>query len=118
MPRAFRLPYPDPYEQDIHESVAAALDRLLEPPATWCCYPAGHIQLSAAEAARLIRCGLKRSFPDILIFYKQVYGLELKRYGSKLSKTRIVRTRRGSPRELIGQEEMFPKLLSTGAFAA
>ena len=38
-----------------------------------------------------------------------------KRRGGKLSKTRIVRTQRGSPRILEGQVDTFPKLLASGA---
>lgn len=115
----FKLTAPAPYEVDIHEACAQALDQLLLPPAEFCCYPAGHIQLSAAQVARLARAGLKRAYPDLLLFYHAVWGIEIKRrQGGRLSKTRITRTTRGSPRILIGQEEMFPRLLATGAFAA
>jgi hypothetical protein len=116
MTAAFKLTPPDPFEADIHEACADALDKLLMPPAVWACYPAGHIKLHPADAARLIRAGLKRAFPDILIFCRQAFGIELKRRGGKPSKTRIVHTRRGAPRVLIGQEEMFPRLIETGAF--
>lgn len=57
--------------------------------------------------------------PDILVFaLGKVWGIELKRRKGRLSKTRVTHTRRGTPRELIGQEDMFPKLLATGAFGA
>jgi hypothetical protein len=98
--------------------MADALDKLLLPPAVWACYPAGHLKLSAAEVARLVRLGLKRSFPDILIWYFGCWGLEVKRRGGRLSKTRVVHTRRGTPRILVGQEDMFPKLIASGGFAA
>jgi hypothetical protein len=114
--RPFRLTAPEPFEQDIHEAFAHALDNLLVPPAQWCCYPAGHVKLSAAQVARLARAGLKRSFPDFFVFYRLVWAIELKRLGGKLSKSRIVTTKRGSPRYLIGQQEMFPLLMATGAF--
>jgi hypothetical protein len=113
----FRLEAPEPSELDLHASCALALDKLLAPPAMWCCYPAGHVQLQPHEAARLSRVGLKRAWPDLLVFFNHVYGVELKREGGRLSKTRIVRTRRGAPRELVGQEDVFPLLLKTGAFA-
>jgi hypothetical protein len=38
----------------------------------------------------------------------------LKRHGGSLSKTRIVRTKRGSPRVLEGQEDVFPQLIEAG----
>lgn len=113
----FQLRAPEPTEFDLHTACAAALDKLLAPPAVWCTYPAGHIQLSPGEAARLVRVGLKRSWPDILVFFHRVYGIELKREGGKLSKRRIIRTRRGATRELLGQEDVFPLLLASGAFA-
>jgi hypothetical protein len=111
-------PEAPPLEDDIHENCARVLDRLLAPPAMWFCYPAGHIQLSAGEVARLVRRGLKRSLPDIWLLHNGVYLVELKREGGKLSQTRIVRTRRGSPRLLVGQAELFPALLRTGAITA
>jgi hypothetical protein len=68
--------------------------------------------------ARLTRHGLKRGLPDIWILYSAVYCIELKRRGGSLSKTRVARTRRGSPRVLEGQEEVFPRLIETGAVEA
>ena len=118
MPRPFRLTPPPVYEQDIHEATARALDMLLAPPAMWCHYPAGAVQLAPHETARLTRLGLKRGMPDLMIFYFGLWGLELKRPGSKLSKTRIGRTARGAPRVFEGQEDVFPKLIATGAWAA
>jgi hypothetical protein len=114
----FRLTPPPVYEQDIQETCAAALDRLLLPPAMWFAYPAGVIELSGHQMARLTRHGLKRGLPDIWIFYHAVYCIELKRRGGSLSKTRVARTHRGSPRVLVGQEEVFPLLIGTGAVEA
>jgi len=114
----FKLTAPEPSEKDIHGAVRDLLDLCLAPPAVWTPYPAGVTALSPAQFAQYSRFGLKRGFPDVLIFYDLVFGIELKRRGGRLSKTRIVRTRRGSPRELIGQEEMHAKLLGTGAFGA
>jgi len=112
----FRLTAPDPLELDIHEACAAALDRLLAPPAMWCCYPAGGIELTAAQVAKYGRLGLKRGMPDLFIFFEGLWGIELKRRGGTLSKTRVVRTRRGSPRVLVGQAETFPLLIASGGF--
>jgi|KBSMisStaDraftv2_1062788.scaffolds.fasta_scaffold1267522_2 hypothetical protein len=113
--RPFRLTAPLPLEQDIHEQTARVLDRVLLPPAVWACYPAGHIKLAPAEVARLGRAGLKRGWPDILIIFQGlVFGIELKRRGQKLSKTRVGRTRRGAPRIYEGQEDVFPRLHAAG----
>jgi hypothetical protein len=116
--RKFQLTAPEPHERDIHETVAKTFDAILLPPVQWCTYPAGAAQLSPQQQARYSRIGLKRSWPDTLISYKGMYGLELKIPGGRLSKTRMVRTKRGSPRILIGQEEMFPLLLASGGFVA
>lgn len=110
----FKLAPPIPLERDIHQQCADALDRLLMPPAVWFTYPAGATQLSAAQAARYSRVGLRRGLPDIWVLHDGVYCVELKRPGGQLSKTRIGRTRRGSPRVLVGQVDMFPKLLAAG----
>jgi hypothetical protein len=110
----FRLVPPEPLERDIHERCAEVLDKLLLPPAMWFTYPAGGAQLSPAQAARYSRMGLKRGLPDIWVLYEGAWCIELKRHGGQLSKTRIVRTRRGSPRILDGQEDVFPRLIAAG----
>jgi hypothetical protein len=112
---AFRLTAPEPLERDVHEACASALDKLLLPPALWFSYPAGASVLSPQQAARHIRIGLKRGLPDIWILHNGTYCIELKRRGGTLSKTRTVRTQRGSPRILEGQRDTFPKLLASGA---
>jgi hypothetical protein len=56
--------------------------------------------------------------PDIIIFYRGVWSIELKRRGGELPKSRWERNKRGRLRFKIGQAEMFPRLLRTGAFAA
>jgi hypothetical protein len=117
-PRPFRLTPPEPLELDIHQTCAQALDRLLLPPAVWACYPAGIIKLTGAQMARYAALGLKRGWPDLLIGFDGVWGIELKRRGGKLSKTRIGRTRSGAPRILEGQEDVFPMLLASGMFRA
>jgi hypothetical protein len=70
--------------------------------------------LSPQQAARHIEIGLKRGLPDIFVIHGGLYGIELKRPGGKLSKTRIGRTKRGSPRMLAGQVEVFGLLLAAG----
>jgi len=91
---------------------------LLAPPAVWAPYPAGVTTLSPQQFAQYSRVGIKRGFPDLMIFYRQVWGIELKTRRGRLSKTKVTHTARGGPRELIGQEDMFPKLLDTGAWGA
>jgi hypothetical protein len=118
MPRPFRLTAPEPLELDIHQACADALNKFLLPPAFWVCYPAGAVQLEPHETARLLRLGLKRGIPDIIVWYFGTWGIELKRKGGRLSKTRVVRTRRDKLRILDGQEDVFPKLIASGGFAA
>jgi hypothetical protein len=113
-PRPFRLTAPVVPEDDLHAAVADALDILLMPPATWTCFPAGHVKLSGQAAAKLSRMGLKRGWPDILVLHRQLYGIELKRRGGSLSRTRMVRTRRGGLRILEGQRDVFPRLEAAG----
>jgi len=112
--RPFRLVAPIVPEDDLHENVAAALDLLLLPPAQWTTFSAGHIQLTGQQAAKLHRLGLKRSWPDLLVLHGSLFGIELKRPGGKLSRTRTVRTRRGRLRIVEGQAETFPKLEAAG----
>jgi hypothetical protein len=118
----FRLTAPEPLEVDIHEACAQALDRLLLPPAVWACYPAGAVELSAQQMARYSRLGLKRGWPDLMIGAPDgvhgggMYGIELKRRGGTLSKTRVGRTRSGAPRVYEGQADVFPRLIASGAF--
>src|SRR4051812_34517621 len=115
---AFRLTMPIPAERDVHENCARVLDALLLPPALWFTYPAGAAQLSAQQQARYSRIGLKRGLPDLWFLHNGLFLIELKRPGGELSRTRIVRTKRGSPRELVGQDKQFPRLLATGAVKA
>jgi hypothetical protein len=116
--RRFRLTAPAPLELDIHQACAQALDRLLLPPAMWFTYPAGAAELSPQQMARYSRIGLKRGLPDIWLLHRAVYCVELKRRGGVLSKTRVGLTRRGSPRVYVGQAEVFPLLIATGAIEA
>jgi hypothetical protein len=113
--RPFRLTAPVIPEQELHETVAALCHIMVAPPAQWAFYPAGGVQLSPAQAAKLARMGLRRGWPDFLFIHLgQVFAIELKRLGGRLSRTRIVRTKRGSPRVLEGQEDTFPALEAAG----
>ena len=115
VPRAYRLTEDIPPEDVLHASVADALDKLLLPPAQWTTFPAGSVPLPPRFAAKLARLGLKRGWPDIQIIHGgHIYGIELKRRGGRLSRTRLVRTRRGTLRELAGQEDVFPRLEAAG----
>lgn len=110
----FKLTPAFPPEQDLHESVAKALDRLLLPPAEWTTFPAGSVPLPPQFAAKLARLGLKRGWPDVLVLHGRMFGIELKRVGGVLSKTRVVRTRSGALRQLDGQVDVFPRLNLAG----
>jgi hypothetical protein len=112
--RPFRLRPPVVTEHTLHTSVADALDRLLLPPAEWTTFPAGSVPLPPEFAVKLSRMGLKRGWPDILVVHHGIYGLELKRFGGSLSRTRTVRTRSGAPRVLDGQTDTFPRLITAG----
>ena len=113
-PRHYKLTPVVVPEQNLHEAVARALDLLLLAPAVWTTFPAGSVPLPPQFAAKLYRLGLKRGWPDILILHEHIYGIELKRHGGRLSKTRLVRTRRGSLRQLDGQADVFPRLIGAG----
>lgn len=108
--RRFRLTAPVPPETDLHGAVADALAILVLPPAEWSTFPAGHCELSERAAAKLARLGLKRNWADIIVVHKGVFGIELKRPGGRLSRTRAVRTRCGRLRMVEGQH-----VLSYGA---
>jgi hypothetical protein len=114
MTRPFRLVAPAFAEDDLHAAVANVLDRLLLPPATWTTFPAGNVELTGQAAAKLARLGLKRGWPDVLVLHGSLHGIELKNRDGKLSRTRTVRTRRGSLRLVEGQQETFPRLEAAG----
>ena len=101
-------------ETPLHEAVAKALHLLVLPPAEWTCFPAGSVPLPPQFAAKLLRMGLRRGWPDLLIVHNGLYGIELKRVGAGLSKTRMVRTRNGSLRIVEGQADVFPRLIQAG----
>jgi hypothetical protein len=115
MPRPFRLTPPEPPERQLHEAVAQALQLLVLQPCMWTCFPAGHVPLPPASAAALQRAGLQRGWPDLLFIHDgRVFGIELKLSAGKLSRTRTVRTRRGSLRIVDGQADVFPRLEAAG----
>lgn len=113
--KPFRLTKPVVPEDSLHEAVAKALDLLLLPPAQWATYPAGSIPLPAQWAAKLFRLGLKRGWPDVLVVHEgRIIGVELKRIGGVLSKTRMVRSRSGALRIVEGQTDVFARLQGAG----
>lgn len=97
-----------PSERQLHRTIAEFLDLALTPPTVWTTFPAGWGKLSEAMAGELRACGLKKGFPDILIFgvhsvaanrvYPKVVGIELK------TKTKAS----------AAQQVMFPKLRALG----
>jgi hypothetical protein len=68
-----------------------------------------------ALAARRPQTGLSRRHH--LARARLAWGIELKRRGGELSKSRWERNKRGRLRFKVGQAEMFPRVLRTGAFA-
>jgi hypothetical protein len=112
--RPFRLTAPEPDEDQLHAQVAVGLRKLCRPEVEWTTFPAGNVPLPPEYAAKLARLGLQRGWPDILIVYAGVFGIELKVKGRGLSKTRMVRTRSGALRVLEGQEDVFPRLEAAG----
>ena len=110
----YRLMSPVAAEDELHAATARALDTLLLPPAMWTTFPAGNVPLPPQYAAKLSRLGLKRGWPDVLLVHRGIYGIELKRPGGVLSKTRVGRTSRGALRVLVGQEDVFPCLEAAG----
>jgi hypothetical protein len=111
----FKLTAPVVAELDLHAAVASALAALVMPPAVWWTNPIGHVQLSGAQMSRLARIGTKAGLPDIFLLHRCLYGIEIKRHGGALSKTRMVKTRHGALRLVEGQQEMFARLLAAGA---
>lgn len=117
-PRPFRLTAPEPPEAELQANVGAALDALLLPPSFWFSAAIGATRLTPQQAAALSRAGVKRGLPDVFVIAPptgRLYGIELKRRrGGQLSKTKVVRTRRGSPRVLVGQVDRFAELEAAG----
>jgi hypothetical protein len=116
--RGFRLTAPRVAEDDFHIEVAKVLGLFVMPPAEWTCFPAGNVELPAHAAAKLSRMGLQRGWPDFLLSHNGLFGLELKADGGGLSRTKVVRTKRGTLKRITGQTEMFQRLRASGACVA
>jgi hypothetical protein len=102
-------------EVDLQAAGAQAFEQLLREPAQWTAFPAGHLELTPAQAARLARIGLKPAWPDHLILWPgNIVGIEWKSVDGRLSITREVWTKRGKKKTIVGQREMFPKLKAAG----
>jgi hypothetical protein len=115
LPPPLRLVTQTQPEDDIQKDVARKLTFLLLPPAYWFAMPLGHIQLTKQQGAKLKDIGARRGLPDLFIIYnKQVYGIELKAHGGRLSRTRLERNARGTLIEREGQDRTFPKLEAAG----
>jgi hypothetical protein len=113
--RAFKLTPYVPEEVDLQAAGAEAFARLIRDPVQWTAFPAGHLKLTGQQAARLTRIGLKRSWPDHLILFDgKLIGIEWKRRGETLSRSRWVTTKAGKSRWVDGQREIFPLLASQG----
>lgn len=114
-PRPYRLTEYVADEVDLQAAGEEAFARLIRPPAEWTAFPAGHLKLTGQQAARLTRVGLKRSWPDHLVLYAgKLIGIEWKRSGETLSRSRWVKTKSGKSRWVEGQREVFPRLAEQG----
>jgi hypothetical protein len=114
---------PELPERELQENTVRVLTALIAPPAYFWSAAIGAAKLTPQQAAALSRAGVKRGLPDLMFLHDgKLRAIELKKAGSgprgggggSLSRTRIVRTRRGSPRILEGQEDVFPKLEAAG----
>jgi hypothetical protein len=115
MTAAFKLTAPEPSEKDIHISCAQAFERLVLAPAVWVFYPAGAIELTEHQKAKLYRMGMKSGFPDFVFWHFGTFGLEIKKQGGRLSSSRWVKTlKKQRLRYVVGQRERFPELLAAG----
>jgi hypothetical protein len=116
-PKRLRLTAtPDVAETALQQQVVDYLRVMVLPPAEWTAFPAGHVALAPADAAKLFRQGLKRGWPDLLLLHNgRLYGIELKKRGAPLSKSRYVRSRGGALRWVEGQEDVLPRLMAAGA---
>lgn len=75
-----------PTEAQLHASVADLLDWGLYEPTVYTTFPAGWGELCKATAGRLKGSGLKRGFPDLLLFHDgRCVGIELKTKNRKPS---------------------------------
>lgn len=102
-------------EELLHETVVEGLERLLLPPATWWVMPIGHIKLSAAQAAKLHRMGVRPGFPDLFVAHdEKVRGIELKVGKGRPSRARLVQSRGGRLRLVEGQVEVHERLGRAG----
>jgi hypothetical protein len=118
--RPFRLTEYVVPEDTLQVSCADLLWKLVMPPAEWAAYPAGHIKLTGQQKAKLYRMGLKPNWPDFMVSYNGMLGIELKTVTGRLSIERNikVRDRRGNIRikRVEGQREVFPRLEASGGF--
>jgi hypothetical protein len=118
--RQFRLIEEIQPERELQENVVRVLDALIQPPAYFFSAAIGAAKLSPQQAAALSRAGVKRGIPDLIVLAPddhgpRVFGIELKRAKQGyLSRDRIVRTKRGAPRLLEGQQSVFPRLEAAG----
>jgi hypothetical protein len=84
--RGERIPVPK--ELELHMPVAKLLREHCLPDWRWTHFPAGE-KRPVRAATKLKQMGLKRGWPDFLLFApydsRQIHGLELKRLGAELT---------------------------------
>ncbi len=111
-------------ENDLHAGTAKLLAAVLDPVCTyWTTVPAGGYDLAPQAAVRLARLGYKSGTPDVLLWWAIGVGecgagaIELKSANGRLTKTRVVHTRRGS-RVVVGQTDRHLELRAAGVHVA
>lgn len=110
----FRLAAWEPDEDDLTITTADWFRQFLLPPVRWTKNPTGDVELSPAQARKLYRFGVREGWPDFQLAYgMRMFGIEMKKRDGALSRTRLVKTKRGW-REIEGQREVFADLRSQG----
>lgn len=86
--KPFKLTYPDPGEDDLQASIVHMFEAILpKDQVLWTHIAHGGYELTPKARGRLMRLGLKRGFPDLLLAYDQarILWLEIKTHSGILS---------------------------------
>ena len=106
-PARLRLRAPLPDEVDLQAAGEAAFATLIRPPAEFTAFPAGHLKLTGAQAAGSLASALSVPGRITLSCYAgKLIGIEWKKPGETLSRSRWVRTKSGKSRWVEGQREV------------
>ena len=101
-------------EDDIQGSFVRWCDLMLPPCVQWTAFPSDGLR-TPQGGARLVRLGWKPGWPDWQAVWRGAYyGIEFKRAGNTLSRSKIIRRANGSMRERLGQVERHALLREAG----